>query len=551
MGLLDPTPPPYDPLEWQTKPFTERARLVCGAWALQGYGSPPAVYAVYLIKLVVLYVGGWILWCRFTPGLGELATIAQWWLEPIAFQKAIVWSMMFELLGFGCGSGPLTGRYVPPIGGFLHFLRPGTTKLPLAPKLPVFGGHRRTIFDVLLYAALIGVLGWTLSSAVPQVAQFGAAIGLLAVLGVADKTIFLAARAEHYWTMLVCFALTTNWIAAAMAVQLALWFWAGFSKLNHHFPAVVGVMTSNSPVARFAGLRRRMYRDYPDDLRPSRLAIFLGHFGTALEFAVPLVLGFASIFAPGGPWLILGLVLMIMLHGYITTNVPMGVPIEWNVAVAYGGFALFWAHPEISVLDIDSPLLAGFLTVMLIGLPLVGNLCPSAVSFLLAMRYYAGNWACSVWLFRGDSHRKLDRLRKSAAWADDQLALFYDRGTTVALLSKVVAFRLMHLHGRAIPILLPQAVEQIEDYEWADGELIAGLALGWNFGDGHLHDEQLLHAIQAQSGFEPGELRCIFVESQPLGRSSQRWRIADAATGLIAAGELTTAELRERQPWGA
>ena len=42
VGLLDPTPPPYDPLVWAKKPFAERARMVCEAWAMQGYGTPPA-----------------------------------------------------------------------------------------------------------------------------------------------------------------------------------------------------------------------------------------------------------------------------------------------------------------------------------------------------------------------------------------------------------------------------------------------------------------------------------------------------------------------------
>jgi hypothetical protein len=547
VGVLDPTLPPYDPLEWEKRPFPERAKMVCHSWAMQGYGSPAAIYVAYLLKIVLLYVGGWLLWCRFTPGLGELRNIAQWWLDPIAFQKAIVWSMAYEVLGLGCGSGPLTGRYVPPIGGFLHFLRPGTTKLPLWSKLPLVGGHRRTLLDVLLYAGLLGALGWTLSSATPEPTQFVVIVALLALLGVLDKTLFLAARAEHYWTTMLCFVLASPWIAGAKAVQLALWFWAGFSKLNHHFPAVVAVMTSNSPFTRFESVRRLMYRSYPDDLRPSRLATIMGHFGTALEFAVPIVLAFA----PAGPWLIAGMILMLMLHGYISSNVPMGVPLEWNVAVVYGGFALFWAHPEVTVLELgDTPLLAAILAVMLIGLPLLGNLVPSAVSFLLAMRYYAGNWACSVWLFRGDSHRKLERLTKSAAWVDEQLIRFYPRPTIVALLSKVVAFRLMHLHGRTLPIVLPKAVEHLDDYQWADGELIAGLALGWNFGDGHLHDERLLAAVQEQCGFEPGELRCVFVESQPLGRSTLAWRIADAASGPIEAGEVTVAELRERQPWG-
>ncbi len=41
-----------------------------------------------------------------------------------------------------------------------------------------------------------------------------------------------------------------------------------------------------------------------------------------------------------------------------------------------------------------------------------------------------------------------------------------------------MGFRLMHLHGRALVELVPQAVDRLEDYEWVDGELIAGLALG-------------------------------------------------------------------------
>jgi transmembrane protein DUF3556 len=185
-----------------------------------------------------------------------------------------------------------------------------------------------------------------------------------------------------------------------------------------------------------------------------------------------------------------------------------------------------------------------------VAVPLLGNLFPNRISFLLAMRYYAGNWAYSVWFFRGEAYRKLDRLTGSSAWVYDQLAHFYDRSTSVGLFGKVMGFRLMHLHGRALPLLLPKTVDRLEDYEWVDGEIIAGLALGWNFGEGHLHQEQLLAAIQAQCGFEASELRCIFVESQPLGRGTLSYRIVDAATGVIEAGELPIAELRARQPWG-
>src|SRR4051794_11814546 len=123
MSLLSPTPPPYDPLAWCRRPLDERGRMVCEAWALQGYGTPTAVFAFYAVK-IALYIAGWLLWCSLSPSLGGAATVSTWWLRPLAFEKAIVWSLLFEVLGLGCGSGPLTGRYFPPFGGFLYFLRP-------------------------------------------------------------------------------------------------------------------------------------------------------------------------------------------------------------------------------------------------------------------------------------------------------------------------------------------------------------------------------------------------------------------------------------------
>jgi len=546
MNLMRPVPVPYDAAAWAKQPFAERARMVCEAWALQGYGTPIAIYLVHVLK-IGLYVGAWIGFCGFTPGLGGLSTIGDWWLSPIAFQKAILWSMVFEGLGLGCGFGPLTGHYFPPMGGALHFLRPGTTKLAVFPRLPLLGGTRRTWLDVGLYLALLVLVARALVAPALDAPLIIPIVVIVPVIGLGDRTIFLALRAEHYWTTMVCFAVAGNWIAGAKAVQIALWFWAGFSKLNHHFPTVVCVMVSNSPILRLPWLRRRMYRSYPDDLRPSRLAVAMSHAGTALELSVPIIL----LVSPGGASLVVGIILMLALHTFITSNVPLGVPIEWNIMVVYGTFALFWAHPDVTVLDLGSPALAVFLAIMLVGAPLFGNLVPSRLSFLLAMRFYAGNWAYGVWLFHGESYRKLDRLTKASPWVYDQLDRFYDRPTAIGLVGKVMGFRLMHLQGRALSVLLPKAVERLEDYEYVDGEIVAGIVLGWNFGDGHLHREPLLAAVQDQCGFLPGELRCIFVEGQPFGRATMAYRIHDAATGLLEDGTLDVRAMRERQPWMA
>ena len=141
------------------------------------------------------------------------------------------------------------------------------------------------------------------------------------------------------------------------------------------------------------------------------------------------------------------------------------------------------------------------------------------------MRYYAGNWAYSVWLFRSDAlPQARPRLKNSAPWVDKQLTAFYDRqAIAVGCAARRMAFRLMHLHGRALPELLPARGRSTSTTTTTStASSSRRLVLGWNFGDGHLHQEQLLAAVQAQCGFEEGELRCIFVESQPLFRGTPR-----------------------------
>ncbi|MDP9228772.1 MAG: DUF3556 domain-containing protein, partial [Actinomycetota bacterium] len=112
-------------------------------------------------------------------------------------------------------------------------------------------------------------------------------------------------------------------------------------------------------------------------------------------------------------------------------------------------------------------------------------------------------------------------------------------------------FRAMHSHGRALTGLRPRAMADVEDYDLREGELLAGVAVGYNFGDGHFHQEQLLTAIQDRCRFEPGELRVIMLESEPAlwGRGYQHYRIHDAATGLLDEGLVKVADMIERQPW--
>lgn len=545
MGLLTPKAAEFDLEDWLQRPYPERVRMMCQTWAMQGFGAPPAVYLFYVVK-IALYVGGWLVFAALTPGLGGPSAIGQWWAEPVAFQKAVLWTLLFEGLGFGCASGPLTGRYWPPVSAFLYFLRPGTTRLRPFSWVPFTAGHRRSWFDVALYVLHVGMIVRALLAPELTTSMLLPVAVVLPVLGLRDKTVFLASRAEHYWVTVVVFLFAGDVIAGAKAVQLAIWWGAATSKLNHHFPSVVAIMVSNSPVMRSRTVRGLIYKRYPDDLRPSRLASMLAHGGTAIEYTFPLILALST----GGLPTTIALAVMVTFHLYILTSFPMGVPLEWNVFFIYSALVLFGVHAEVRIWSIASPLLVVFLLTWLVALPVIGNLRPSRVSFLPSMRYYAGNWATSIWLFRGDALATLDdKMTKIADTFITQLSRFYDETTIHGVAGRAFAFRSMHLHGRILNALLPLAVDDLEQYEVIDGELVAGVVVGWNFGDGHLHHEQLLEAIQAQCEFAPGELRCVFLESQPAHRPDLHWRIADAAQGRLAEGHADIRDVLDRQPW--
>jgi len=75
------------------------------------------------------------------------------------------------------------------------------------------------------------------------------------------------------------------------------------------------------------------------------------------------------------------------------------------------------------------------------------------------------------------------------------------------------------------------------------------MALGWNFGDGHMHNEQLIAAMQRRCGFTPGEVRVVLLDAQPIHQQRQAYRLVDAATGEFESGYVEVADMVARQPW--
>ena len=176
-------------------------------------------------------------------------------------------------------------------------------------------------------------------------------------MGLRDKTIFLGARGEQYLPALVIFAVFpfVNMIIALKLLIVVVWVGAGVSKFGKHFSNVVPPMVSNSPLLPFKFLKRAHYRDFPHDLRPSRVADLMAHVaGTTVEIIAPLVL----LFSPW-PWLTVpAAVLMVVFHLFIVSTFPIAVPLEWNVLFAYATHLLVPGLPDLARLCGDRHVVA-------------------------------------------------------------------------------------------------------------------------------------------------------------------------------------------------
>lgn len=243
---------------------------------------------------------------------------------------------------------------------------------------------------------------------------------------------------------------------------------------------------------------------------------------------------------------------MVVFHLVILTAIPLGVPLEWNVFMIYGIGSLFVAHADLGLGDLHHAWAVAALMVPIVVAIALGNLDPPKVSFLPGMRYYAGNWDISTWCLTESATQKIHAQRIGLGMLPHkQLERLVGPENAEIAMYRGLAFRAMYAHGRAVVTLLNRvmAAERENDYAVIEGEMVAAYALGWSFGDGHLHNEDLLRALHSRCHFEPGEVRVIMIDGQPIHRQRQEYRLIDAATGEFERGTFEIADLVLRQPW--
>ncbi|KAB2807213.1 DUF3556 domain-containing protein [Pimelobacter simplex] len=587
MGFLKPAPEPMPPAEFLALPLRERIRVLSTNWVTAGFNTPRMLHVVYILKMLGLYFAVGLAITSATTDHVAFTDPGTWFDNVVVYQKLAIWLMLLEVIGLGGAFGPLCGHFVPMLGNIRYWLRPGTIRMaPWGRHVPLTGGDERTIADVLLYVAVLASLCYPLLVHADPVPLLPAGTGpqelvpplafvpilvTMPLMGLRDKVVFLAARSEQYLPVML-FSATfgaivladgataadfVNLVVAFKIIICVVWIGAGVSKLGEHFINVVPPMVSNSP-GQLDVVKRLHYRNAPDDIRPSRLAWFMAHVGgTTVEIIIPVVL----LLTTNGTVALLGAVAMLVFHVYITSTFPLAVPLEWNVYFGYIAIVL-WAglgdgfHASTyNIWEFSEPLLLIPVFALLLFGPVLGNLRPDLVSFLPSMRQYAGNWASAVWTMRPGIEERFNELPLVENQVDQlqrMQPMPYAADEAEMTIQKALAWRSMHSQGRGLFSVLYEHLDDIETRAVREGEFVCNTVVGWNFGDGHLHDERLVAAIQKRLQLAPGDLVVAYCESQATPwRTSrpQEYRVIDAALGVVERGTWDVRDCVREQPW--
>ena len=97
-------------------PYRERLKMLSRHWVDYGFGAPKITMVIYIVKLLVFFIGVGILATTLTSDLDPFHPAA-WWDEPIVYQKVVLWIVLLERLGLAGSWGPLAGKFKPMTGG--------------------------------------------------------------------------------------------------------------------------------------------------------------------------------------------------------------------------------------------------------------------------------------------------------------------------------------------------------------------------------------------------------------------------------------------------
>lgn len=545
-----PADPPLRGSEWEKSSFREHAR----AWNQQVVGDgnalPHVVYVFVVLKLSV-YVA--LFWFKLRdadlPLFGEQN-----------FKRFLLYNMLGDLLGTNASSGPLAFRLKFTFVAWYNLFMPGSITAPLVPGVP----STRNVFQSIGYLALLYLLVAAVRAPTIAFEQIAPIAGTLTLLVPFDLVTFFACRGEHYGYMLICcLAPWQHALTGCQLVQLALWFFAGTSKAGPWMKYVMCFMMPNSLLMRMTDalgvLRFKwLFVEHPKDLRPHPLLKLLADFGCTSEM---LLAGLcASGVAIGG--VRLGVFAAIGFHCFIISMFPFASVMEWNVVCLYMILHLFEHHSlsmgAVSALIAEQPLLSAFLAVVLLAIPIFGQLLPKRVPFLAAYRPYAGNWRKSWHVVDAKALHKLRKLKTlEGPLIGENAQLLWGSNPPLCeqLEEYFVGNMIFFPHFRPI---IPIVEKLKEARAWRGhnecallfNETFVNAVFGWSLGNGDFIKGTYFAALSSTCGFVLGECYVVVFEPCGLLDHTAEWHVVDVCepTKKLIHGKAPYADLEGFQP---
>jgi hypothetical protein len=481
-------------------------------------------------------------------------------------KRAIIYNIVGDVLGLNSSGGPLGFRMKYFFVTWYNLLMPGSITCPLLPGVPakrkVWQSCGYVVYVGLLFRALMTATALTFDDIFPIVL-------VLAILTPFDFVTFQASRGEHSGYMLVCCLFP--WASALPGLrccQGALWFFAGTAKIGPWMKYVMAFMMPNSKflaAAAVAGVpvSDMLYKDrngQPRDVNPSKFLEFLGHFGVMGEVSLaPL-----CFFLPQ-----VGMPVTFLFHGFIISMTPFASVMEWNVFCMYlsycffggvGASAGYTGYSLDTLVSTASSLpaaLAAFLALVLLSIPVFGQLHPKLVPFLVAFRPYAGNWRFTWHIVDKKAEHKLRKLKtlEGAMISENSKMLWGGNPHFCDQFEDYLSGNMVFFpHFRP---LIPM-VEKLEkrmgwtagDYTTLFNECFLNAIMGWCLGTGFYVRGAYFDAVASTCGFEKGE--CFVAVFEPMGLldHTAEWHLVDITEpGIkIEHGKMAYSELEGMQP---
>lgn len=384
--------------EFQKLPLRKRYEMYFESAAgsnNMGNGPLAIIFVLYTVWGIIWFsVFNWLVRDRYEDFFSD-----------VNMRKFVLYNILHGVLGFGASCGPLGSKMKVPFGATMAtYLTPGTMSSPLFPK---FVGLlqktpcQRSVLTVIAFIAYVAALVRAIHD--PSISNMVIANAALGVCSIFDFSIFFASRGEHYGYHMFCM-MFPDWVAGCQWVQVVLWCFTGCSKCGPWFKYVIQVLVKDAiwtPCLPKNFSARLFNKDWPRDYSPSNVSRTLAVMGAVGEWVFPL----SCVAASGTLINSIGVFGMISYHGIIWCTLPMASVFEWQYYTMFMTYFLYSVH---TFTFPTSPVLIGFLVVVLVVFPIVGQFEPNLVPFLMGYRQYAGNWRLGWWIIKKTAKESKD-----------------------------------------------------------------------------------------------------------------------------------------------